>query len=562
MDGQTTGACGGRRVIALGLDGFDLDYARTLVDAGLMPNFAALEAASARFAIEHGPSRLTGLSWQHISAGATPDALQCWSAVYFDKAGYRVTQPVSAARPFVADVEAKTVVFDAPYFPLDRAPNATGLVNWGAHDPGVEEMSRPEGLRAEIEARFGAYPAPEFIYAFTWPSEARTRKGAEALIQAMDRRADITEWLLAERLPDWQLAYVVVAEFHSAVEPFFHGVDPDHPLHGMPSAAPAREGMEGVHRAFDRMLGRLRAAFPDAVIAAFTPHGMAGNDADVLSMALLPELLYRRCYGRALYRPRPHWTLEAVKAGELPTLGEDESWTGGVIGQLDLPLATRIRGRLDRERARLRESLFGSRKTRRQSDGDLPDQGARTWNALNWMPAACYAPFWAGMDAFATPAFYDGRIRINLKGREARGRVDPARYAETLAGLKAFLMRLVDPLTGEPAVSEVVPMRPDDPLGLHPTEADLRVAWRGRDKTTILHPGLGGDLGLIGPVPLRRPGGHTGGDGLCYVMGGPLAPGDYGKAEVFDIAPTIVALAGGDPGRLRSGRSMIDRVPA
>jgi predicted AlkP superfamily phosphohydrolase/phosphomutase len=43
------------------------------------------------------------------------------------------------------------------------------------------------------------------------------------------------------------------------------------------------------------------------------------------------------------------------------------------------------------------------------------------------------------MPAFALPSFYDGRIRINLRGRERRGIVDPSRYEQTCAELETLL---------------------------------------------------------------------------------------------------------------------------
>ena len=66
----------------------------------------------------------------------------------------------------------------------------------------------------------------------------------DALVRAVDVRAAVGSWLLAERLPEWDLALVVVSELHSALEGLWHGVDPSHPLHALPSAGPARDGVE------------------------------------------------------------------------------------------------------------------------------------------------------------------------------------------------------------------------------------------------------------------------------------------------------------------------------
>src|SRR5262249_23719268 len=152
---------------------------------------------------------------------------------------YTVRQDPTSARPFLAEVAARTVVFDAPYFDLRQAPRVFGLTSWGAHDPGVMPAARPEGLREELGRMFGAYPASDWIYGFTGPSPERTRVLGEALARAVEVRARATRWLLAERFPDWDLALVVVSETHSAIEPLWHGVDASHPLHGIASAAVA-----------------------------------------------------------------------------------------------------------------------------------------------------------------------------------------------------------------------------------------------------------------------------------------------------------------------------------
>ena len=101
---------------------------------------------------------------------------------------------------------------------------------------------------------------------------------------------------------DWRLALVVVSECHSAVEPFWHGIDPRHPLHVLPSAKAAMTGLQNVYSAIDELIGGLAADCPDAMLVLFAPHGMGPNHADVAAMALLPELLYRVAFGENFMR--------------------------------------------------------------------------------------------------------------------------------------------------------------------------------------------------------------------------------------------------------------------
>jgi hypothetical protein len=508
-----------RRVLLVGLDGFEPSLAARLMAQGRLPALRGLVQRGATIALDHGAAKRSGLAWEHISTGKSPDDARRWAAVDFDPATYQAVQRTTDLTPFLAELRTPAVVFDAPYFDLKTAPNVEGLISWGAHDPGVPPFARPRTLRAEIDRRFGPYPASEFIYGFVWPSPERSKAMGDALIRAVDVRADITDYLFAERLGDWQLGLVVISEYHSAIEALWHGVDPAHPLHGHPSAPAARRGVEGVYEAGDRMLARLIARFPDTQIVAFNLHGMGANNSDVPSMLLLPELLYRDHFGRPFFET-PDWP---DRDGDLPLLGPDAGWESAVAkgfpaerdraGQTSMPL---------RAYRKLVRSLGLAGPTR------LP---------LDWMPAARYQPFWSAMPAFALPSFYDGRIRINLQGREANGRVAPDAYDAACSRLETLLLECTDPISGEPLVGEIV-RAGKDARTLTDSEADLIILWHG-SPLGLDHP----RLGRIGPIPFRRTGGHTGGAGVAF-FSDPRGLAEVSAMSAFDLVPTVLAMLG------------------
>jgi predicted AlkP superfamily phosphohydrolase/phosphomutase len=521
-----------KRVILIGLDGFELSIADRLMDEGKLPVLKRLREIGAHMVLDHGPAKRTGLAWEHVATGLSPDAAKRWSAVDFDPATYAVWQRPTALLPFAADLPGRTVVFDPPYFDLKRTPGVRGMVNWGAHDPGVDTFARPEGLLAEIEERFGTYPASESIYGFCWPSAERTEALGRALVRAVERRSEMTLWLFGERLPDWDFGFTVVSEYHSAIEALWHGVDPAHPLHDLPSSAPARRGLEDVYEAGDRMLGRLVDRFPDARFVVFNLHGMGGNNADVADMALLPELLYRHSFGRPCMRA-PVWPL--TRAG-VPVITGNGAWEG----EMDrvLPHAMRRPGRIARGLAALGRRLTGAAE-----DGRIP---------LDWMPGARYRRFWPRMRAFAYPSFYDGQVRLNLKGREAQGLVDPDDYELVCDELETLLAECRDPITGAPVLASVERM--PNPLERGPSEADMIILWKGAP-LGFSHP----RLGTIGPLPYRRPGGHTGNRGFACIAGPGVSSGDLGTRSAFDIVPTVIDLLGAAP-LATSGASFADAL--
>ena len=509
------------RTLAIGLDGYEPSLGEALRLAGRMPHLARLHERSARALLEHGNDRYSGLAWEHVSRGLSPEAASRFSAVHFDPDRYEARQRGSAGAPVFANLDLRAVIFDAPYFDLSRAPNCRGLVSWGAHDGGTPRHSRPDSLADEIESRFGPYPAQEFLYGFVWPDAERTRAMGDALERAVDLRAAIGRWLLCERFPEWDFALLVVSELHSALEALWHGVDPEHPLHGLPSAKPAREGVERVHAAVDRSIGALRACVPDARLVVFSMHGMGPNRSDVPSMLLLPELLYRASHGRVGFVPRPEWS---CAPDGIPLLGSDASWSRAVLD------CCAPRGAVNRPwRVRAR------RAWRRLPPGEPTAPG----EDLGWMPAARYRRCWSDMDAFALPSFYDGRVRINLRGRERLGRVAPADYKMRCDEVEALLAECRDLRTGEPVVAEIERPVRGDPRAAGPTHADLVIRWRG-SALGFRHP----RLGVIGPAPYRRTGGHAGGPGVGYFELEDGMPGEHGRHSAFDVVPTLLDLCG------------------
>lgn len=472
---------------------------------------------------------MTGLTGEHLATGLDPVAANRASAVEFDPQTYAAVQRGTTLP--TAFGRAPTVVLDPCYFDLEGSDSdVVGAVDWGAHDPGGPRQERPTGLHAEIKHRFGEYPATPFIYATPWASPERCAQMGSHLTAAVQVRTRIAEWLLRERLPDWQIAFIGVSEAHSASEGLFHGADPTHPLATMPSAPAAGEAIRSVYTAIDELVGDLVSAFPDAVAVVFAMHGMGPNRSDVPSMLLLGELM-RRWSGDET----PEVSFPLLGEG-IPALGPNQTWSGAVKEALSTPgsMSPGLSGRLRRRLART--------WTERTAPGQ-PAMGAfgPSDSGLSWMPLMRHQPAWPSMRAFAIPSFYDGRIRVNLRGREANGLVAIEDYAGVLDEIEAMIADCRDPVTGRPVVAGFE--RPvSEPASATPYEADLIIEWTGMP-LGFVHD----RLGTIGPFPPRRTGGHVSPWGACFVSGSGLSPADVGTRSSFDVIPTVFALAGVSP---------------
>jgi predicted AlkP superfamily phosphohydrolase/phosphomutase len=424
----------------------------------------------------------------------------------------------------------RSVVFDFPYFDLHRAPNVRGITSWGAHDPGVAPASRPAGLHAEMKARFGPYPAPEWIYGFCWPSPKKAQTAGEALARATRVRSQAARWVLRERLPDWDLGVVVISECHSAIEPLWHGIDENHPLHSVDSAAAAAEGLRNVYSAIDELLGEFRDAFPEAVLILVAMHGMGPNESDVPAMALLPELLYRFAFGKPYMQPIQ---FDANLPDGTPLLPENAFWGDSLWKAVPMPRRS-VRQRLAQ---RIRQSL-----------------AVRPILELTWMPAARYAAFWPKMPAFALPSFYDGRVRINVAGREGQGKVPSWEYRNIRDRVVETVLECHNLLNGKPVVSEIHCPK-ESPKDVGPSEADIYIVWQGAP-LGLSHP----RFGSIGPLPYLRTGGHTGPYGFLTIVGSSIPAGHYGVASSFDVVPTVIELLGQSQLPGKSGKSLVPGI--
>ena len=69
---------GARRVLAIGLDGYEQSLGQRLIDAGELPHLAALRDRSARFLLDHGSAKRTGLAWEQCSTGKSPQDANRW----------------------------------------------------------------------------------------------------------------------------------------------------------------------------------------------------------------------------------------------------------------------------------------------------------------------------------------------------------------------------------------------------------------------------------------------------------------------------------------------------
>ncbi|MDZ7677905.1 MAG: alkaline phosphatase family protein [Acidimicrobiales bacterium] len=390
--------------------------------------------------------------------------------------------------------------------PVDAPPGAL-VCGWQLHDRVVlQEWSAPDDTHRRLERLFGS-PAP-VDEVFGRHSVEEMLGLRRRLLGAPGRVADAAEQLLAEQ--PFDLAWLTFCAAHVAGHQFWDlsQLDPK----GLDASAERLLGntLEDVYREVDSALGRVVTVLPDdADLMIISPVGMEVNTSRA---DLLPEML------RSILDP-----------------SEDRTDARSSIWWLRAALPSGLRAKVA---------------------GALPEAVALELTARLEMRGID----WVRTRAFAHPAENQGYIRLNLRGRERDGIVDPADAESLMDEIAAGILSFRS-LDGSPAVSSVE--RVADRFGSGDRAhqlPDLIVRWVDTPATRLegLHSERFGTVRRHG-VGSGRSGNHTEGDAWALVVPGAsklIEPSRPPRLE--DVAATVAALSGSDT-REMAGQPLLER---
>jgi predicted AlkP superfamily phosphohydrolase/phosphomutase len=386
--------------------------------------------------------------------------------------------------------------------PPAEAPPGTLVCGWQLHDRVVlRQWSSPGDADRRLRRLFGPpHPVDEVFGRHTVDEMLGLRR---RLLGAPGRVAEAATLLLGEQRFD--LAWLTFCAAHVAGHQFWDLSQLD-PAALDPAASRVLGGtLDEVYRAVDAALGRVVDALPPgADIMVVSPVGM---DVNTSRADLLPEML------RAILDPAAHRT-DGGPGGESST---------GSIWRLRAALPSGLRARVA---------------------AALPERAALDLTARLEMRGVD----WSSTRAFAHPAENQGYIRLNLRGRERDGIVDPAEADALMDEIAAALRTFVD-LDGGQAVQSVD--RVADLFGTGDRAhqlPDLIVRWTDRPATRLggVRSDRYGTVRRHG-VGSGRSGNHTEGDAWALVVPGAsrlVEPARPPRLE--DVAATAAALAGTD----------------
>ena len=497
-------------VLLIGLDGAEARLIEEWAAAGHLPAIARLIADASRSSLRNPMATLPASLWQEII-----DSRSCARnpTLYFPnqlRSGEAMGRPVTSDDFNPRDsfwsaagrAGKRVAVLDLPYAIFDPDLSGVQLIEWGVHDPEFGFKASPDAFANEV-AKVGPHPISH-KHNGRCDRYAKTNAGylelLDDLLEGLERRRQIyTEVLKREQ---WDLFACGLPEAHCAGHHFFHFHNPRH--YGHDAAAPDRlkSALLSVYSAIDASIAQLlEAAGENAIVLFFTPQGMQDFTG---GQHMLAEVLAR--LGLAS---------DSGKGGRTNLVRQAQIFVKKIAPKsLVAPLRSLTKlGLVHRLQAEA---------------GCLLD------------------PFTSPMTKAGTlPNNRIGAIRLNLKGREPFGSVEPGAAASALiADIRAALFELRHVRSGEPIVKSVTTA--DELFGAdhHPDMPDLLVEFRTDlgPLEECVSPRTGHVRVPFGKLMNERTGDHTT-HAKIWVKGHGIEPGrEEPEAHILDIGPTILRL--------------------
>lgn len=480
-------------LVFVGLDAAEPSLLRRWMADGSLPNLAGLCAEGLSGDAVSAEGFGDGVLWTSINTGRAPGnhgRVFNWHLRAGTYALYRYCEDRDLKAPTLwerfSEAGLSCAVVDMVRAKLSPPFNGLQIADWLSHDPIFGARSTPTPLIEDVLKRYGSDPFAPFL-----ADMDKTRPQAEPYLAAalarIEAKTRYVEELLS--LDRFDAVFVGYSEAHDIGHALWAYHDPGHPEHDAAFVARRGDPLAETYRALDAALGRLLRRLPPET--AVMVLGGPGLKAAYSGLHVLPIVLDRLQHGP----PRGAAVVEAsLKDAYRRTFPE-----------------------------RLRRALRARYRPPRGNEGHHDD--------------------WVGQDCFVLPhAETISHLRVNLEGREPRGRVKRVDFDAYRASLSRDLLDLVDPDTGKPAVDRVVDLVRAHPGDNRSEMPDLAVYWSTeRPIRGVSSPKIGTVRGDFWSV---RTGDHN---NACFFA--LRAPGTPHRAlsepaDYLDVAATLPRLAG------------------
>jgi predicted AlkP superfamily phosphohydrolase/phosphomutase len=479
----------------IAIDAADLRIVRRWMQDGSLPNLRRLCERGRLMPLRSPDSWLSGATWPTFYTGTPPETHGLYHFLQWDPDAMSFVRPNVdwlPLKPFwrrIASETCKVLILDPPSTYTPEPICGVEVIGYAAHDHLHGPASFPSHYIDEIKRRFGTADMAETAQG---QSASATRRVRDFLIAATGKLTRLAVDLVAKE--DWRFALICYTATHRAGHRLWHADGADD---GEPS-----EALKSVYVACDRGLGDvLQAAGDDVACLVFSLHGMEDNTSRV---DILDQMLDRVLGSHSREHRTPVGALADTLRGWVP-----EQLKSRIKASLPLAVQDRL-------------------------------SNARSAGGIDW----------SSKRAFSLISDLLGYVRINLRGRERLGIVEPgAEHEQLCEAISTGLMSFCDGDSGRPLVERVIPMyKRVAPSRAPSTLPDLVVRWSrepARHHRTIVSPTFGSiSWPTLNGHPTGRSGNHSDGGFLICSGAGFDASCGVSEVSVLDLMPTVYALLG------------------
>jgi predicted AlkP superfamily phosphohydrolase/phosphomutase len=499
------------RQLIIGLDSMEWELVKTWAAMGKMPTLARLMREGTHAVLASATDRFPEPVWNYMCSGLNPAHFSRYFDVQHDpdtgSMRYMSGEWPGASYfwDHLSEAGRRVWVIDAPQV------NASGQLNgfqlqWGIHATRTAPFSNPGTLLGDAERRFGHHPVGKCESMASGRARLELRR---RLLDGIKAHGDMFRHYAAQR--EWDTLVAVFSEAHCAGHIYWHDMDPSHPRHDATKPHQISGAIEDVYRAIDREVGTIiEAAGPGIRAYVVSAQGMGPL---YHASWNLPAMLEHWGYGAASNgKPR---SIQIGNPLQILRMIVPRSLTAAIARTLPQRLQQELLFRFYRD--------------------------DRSWD---------------GCRAFAVPNSPTvGAIRINLKGRDRGGIVEPgAEYEQICDGICAALKELTDPDSGRPLIKSISRVQHELRGPYLDRLPDITAQWDASFPWTSVQSPRFRTMKLRGHD--FRTGSHTT-NGFVIATGAGIAMGAViSDASIYDFAPTIMHAAGIHPPSQCEGRPL------
>jgi predicted AlkP superfamily phosphohydrolase/phosphomutase len=499
-------------LIAIGIEVAGYDYIMKWIEAGHLPALAGLAKKGISGKINSTSDISSGTIWPTFYTGVSPAKNgQFFTHMQLVNGTYKIDKKYAndvKREPFwlkLSKEGRRVAIIDvAQTYPMQDF-NGVQICGWGAEYPAWKQSSWPPNLINDMISKFGKHPLEgEYRLSIKPESPDEYDDFISKLLTGLERKGKISEYILKQE--KWDFFLTMFPETHWAMHLLWQVFDKDHPAHNPEVTKKVENIFLETFKAIDNWIGRFIEIYPEADFIVFSGSGMGPN---YCGWHLLPEILVRLGLG-------PSNKKETDKIKPINKFLPSKKWGAYRIRKVEDTLSIKAIETLRRIIPR------------------------RLWD--KWTRTILFAGTdWENSKAFSLPNDNAGAIRINLKGREPKGIVEPGEEYNSLCKfISEELSQLINVDTGKTAIEEVIRIDEifsGDNINDLP---DLIIKWKGDAPIRGLQsPKVGS---VYGENPERRSGGHR---SISFFIGaGPNFPEEKSvdQISIMDIAPTILHL--------------------